>query len=243
MRSMRLDRLLTRAGVTRREAAALVRAGRVTVNGQPAASADVSVDLDADRVSLGGEAVRTDAHFYIMLNKPSGVITAVDDSRAETVMSLLPKKCLSWGLAPVGRLDRDVTGLLLLTDDGQLAHRLISPRWEQPKRYVAWVEGRVGEQAVRQAAAGIALSDFTCKPAILTILSAADDHSLCALTVTEGKYHQVKRMMAALGHPVIELRRETMGPLTLDPGLSEGAWRELTETEVASLYDATELTR
>lgn len=241
MRKMRLDRLLARGGVSRKEAAALVKAGRVKVNGAPAADPGMSVDLDADIVTLGGQRVRTDKHFHIMLNKPQGVLTATEDGRGETVLDLLPREWRAVGLGPVGRLDKDTTGLVLLTTDGQLAHRLISPRWEQGKRYLARVEGRVTDADVRRMAEGIPLKDFTCKPAELVIREASDEASLCEVVVTEGKYHQVKRMFGALGHPVAALHRQSIAGIELDPALAPGGWRELTPAECAHLYTIAEL--
>ena len=210
MRKMRLDRLLSRWGVSRKEAAALVKAGRVTVNGQPAGDPAMTLDLDTANVRMGGEDVRTDAHFHIMLHKPAGVLTATEDGSGQTVIDLLPVQWRALGLGPVGRLDKDTTGLVILTTDGQLAHRLISPRWEQDKHYIARVEGRVGAEDVRRMAEGIPLRDFTCKGAALTVLEEGDDTSLCEVVVTEGKYHQVKRMFGALGHPVTALHRRSI---------------------------------
>ena len=241
MRKMRLDRLLARGGVSRREAAALIRAGRVTVNGRAAADPALQLDLDADAVALNGAPVRTDKHFHLMLNKPQGVLTATEDGRGKTVLDLLPGEWRSLGLGPVGRLDKDTTGLVILTTDGQLAHRLISPRWEQGKRYLARVEGPVGEADIARMAEGIPLKDFTCKPAALTVLEADDTSSLCQVVVTEGKYHQVKRMFGALGHPVLALHRASIAGIELDAALAPGDWRELTPEERARLYTITEL--
>ena len=241
MRTMRLDRLFSRFGVSRKEAAALVKAGRVSVNGRPARDAGARLDLDTDVITLDGAPVRTDAHFHIMINKPAGVLTATEDGHGQTVVDLLPRQWWQVGLGPVGRLDKDTTGLVLLTTDGQLAHRLISPRWEQDKRYIARVEGRVGEDEVRRMAAGVPLKDFVCKPAALTVARAGDDESLCEIVVSEGKYHQVKRMFGALGHPVLTLHRASIAGVALDPALKPGEWRELTAEERAHLYAVTEL--
>ncbi|MBO4299112.1 MAG: rRNA pseudouridine synthase [Clostridia bacterium] len=241
MRRMRLDRLLSRFGVSRKEAAELVKAGRAAVNGQTARDPGMVLDLDADAVTLNGAPVRTDAHFHIMLHKPSGVLTATEDGRGQTVLDLLPREWRSVGLGPVGRLDKDTTGLVILTTDGQLAHRLISPRWEQDKRYIARVEGRVGEDEVRRMAEGIPLKDFTCRPARLVVIEAGEDESLCEVVVSEGKYHQVKRMFGALAHPVLALHRQSIAGIALDLALEPGSWRELTEDERARLYAVTEL--
>ena len=241
MRRMRLDRLLARSGASRREAAALVKAGRVTVNGAAAADPAMALDLDRDVVRLNGEIVRTDKHFHVMIDKPAGVLTATEDGRGQTVLDLLPRPWQALGLGPVGRLDKATTGLVILTTDGQLAHRLISPRWEQGKRYIARVEGRATAEDARRMAEGIPLKDFTCKPAVMTILEASDAESLCEIVVTEGKYHQVKRMFGALGHPVTALRRVSIAGIQLDESLGPGGWRELTPAEKAHLYTITEL--
>lgn len=230
---MRLDRAVSLTGLTRSEAKKAVAAGRVRVNGQvvrdPAAQADpaaVSVD--------GGAPVEAGA-VYVMVHKPAGVLTATEDRRLPTVMDLLPDALRRRGLGPVGRLDRDVTGLVLLTDDGQLAHRLISPRWKAEKLYRAACEGRLTGDDVAAFAGGLALSDFTARPAPLHILEADDARSLADVILTEGKFHQVKRMFAAVGHPLTSLQRLRIGPLALDPDLKPGEWRRLTEGEVRAL--------
>ena len=230
---MRLDRAVALAGLTRSEAKKAIAAGRVRVNGVIAA--DPAMKVEPGRVSVDGAAPVDAGPQYIMLNKPAGVVTATEDRRLNTVLDLLPEALRRRGLGPVGRLDRDVTGLVLLTDDGQLAHRLISPRWKAGKLYRAECEGRLTEDDVRAFAAGMALSDFTACPARLTVLQAGDDRSVADVELTEGKFHQVKRMFAADGHPLIALRRLRIGPLTLDAGLGPGKWRRLTEEEINAL--------
>lgn len=230
---MRLDRAVSLAGLTRSEAKKAIAAGRVRVNGVIAA--DPAMKVEPGRVSVDGAAPVDAGPQYIMLNKPAGVVTATEDRRLNTVLDLLPEALRRRGLGPVGRLDRDVTGLVLLTDDGQLAHRLISPRWKAGKLYRAECEGRLTEDDVRAFAAGMALSDFTARPARLTVLRSGDDRSVADVELTEGKFHQVKRMFAADGHPLIVLRRLRIGPLTLDAGLGPGEWRRLTEEEIDAL--------
>ena len=242
MRKMRLDRLLSRNGSSRKEAAALVKAGRVTVDGRAVHDASMQVDLDSARVCLDGAPLRTSKHLHLMINKPAGVLTATQDPRGQaTVADYLPRSFLALEIGPVGRLDRDVTGLVLMTTDGQLAHRLISPRWEQDKIYVARVEGRLTESDAARMAGGIELKDFTCAPAKLEIIKAGEDESLCEVTVHEGKYHQVKRMLGALGHSVTALHRRSIAGIELDGALEAGQWRELTEAEKAHLYNVTDL--
>lgn len=242
MRKMRLDRLLSRNGSSRKEAAALVKAGRVTVDGRAVHDASMQIDLDSARVCLDGAPLRTSKHLHLMINKPAGVLTATQDPRGQaTVADYLPRSFLALDIGPVGRLDKDVTGLVLMTTDGQLAHRLISPRWEQDKIYTARVEGRLTEADAARMAEGIELKDFTCAPAKLEIIEAGEEESLCEVTVHEGKYHQVKRMLGALGHPVTALHRRSIAGIELDSALEAGQWRELTEAEKAHLYNVTDL--
>ena len=230
---MRLDRAAAMAGLTRSEAKKAVIAGRVTVDG--AVVRDPAAQADPCRVQVDGAAVRSPGEIYIMLNKPAGVITATEDGRLPTVVDLIPPELRRRGPGPVGRLDRDVTGLVLLTSDGQLAHRLISPKWKAEKRYRARCEGRLTEADAKAFAAGIPLSDFTARPAKLEILEAGGDFSLADVTLTEGKFHQVKRMFAAVGHPLAALCRLQIGPLTLDEALAPGEWRMLTDEEIKAL--------
>lgn len=230
---MRLDRAAAMAGLTRSEAKKAVIAGRVTVDG--AVVRDPAAQADPCRVQVDGAAVRSPGEIYIMLNKPAGVITATEDGRLPTVVDLIPPELRRRSPGPVGRLDRDVTGLVLLTSDGQLAHRLISPKWKAEKRYRARCEGRLTEADAKAFAAGIPLSDFTARPAKLEILEAGDGFSLADVTLTEGKFHQVKRMFAAVGHPLAALCRLQIGPLTLDEALAPGEWRMLTDEEIKAL--------
>jgi len=239
MRKIRLDKLLSMNGLTRSQARRAISAGRVWVDGSPATDGAALVDADACRATMDGTPLRTEKYTHILLHKPAGYLTATEDAGAPTVIELLSEELRHIGLGPVGRLDKDVTGVLLLTTDGQLAHRLISPRWEQEKLYRAWVEGAVQPEAIEKFAAGIPLKDFTCKAARLTILESGDT-SLCEVVVTEGKFHQVKRMFAAVGHPVTRLMRLSTAGLTLD-GLPEGQYRFLTPEERESLYKAVRL--
>ena len=235
---MRLDKALTLAGYTRTEAKAMIARGRVRVGG--AAARDAGMAVQPEDVLLDGAPLQAEREVYLMLNKPAGVVTATEDSRLPTVVSLLPEKYRRRRIGPVGRLDRDVTGLVLLTTDGQLAHRLISPRWKAEKLYRARCEGALTEADVQAFAGGIALSDFTARPAQLRILSSGES-SLAEVILTEGKFHQVKRMFAAVGHPLIALERLRIGCVTLDARLAPGEYRSLTAEEIAGLKRMTEL--
>lgn len=233
---MRLDKAVALAGLTRRDARKAIADGRVKVNGETATDAGQNVTA-RDSVEVNGQAVSLKEHVHIMLNKPADVLTATEDARGErTVADLLPEALRLRRIGPVGRLDKDVTGLILMTTDGQLAHRLISPRREIEKRYLARCEGMLDEDCQAAFARGIEFKEFTALPARLEILSATAEESLARVYVKEGKFHQVKRMLKAVGHPVIALKREKIGPITLDETLSEGQWRELTEAEEAALY-------
>ena len=241
MRMIRLDKLLSENGISRRDAAKWIRAGRLKRDGLPLTSPGEVVDVEAGTYTLDGAPLRTAKHLHLMVNKPAGCLTATEDGRGSTVMDLLPESLRRRGLGPVGRLDKDVTGLVLMTTDGQLAHRLISPKWEQEKHYLATVEGELTGETVERFARGVPLKDFTARPAKLTILERGADQSRCEVVVCEGKYHQVKRMLAACGHPVIALKRQSIADIPLDPALAEGEWRELTDGERLHLYQVTEL--
>lgn len=229
---MRLDKAISQNGLTRQEAKKAVAGGRARVNGRVILDPGYLLKPE-DEVLLDGENARAPEHVHLMLYKPAGVLTATEDARGErTVLDLLPEKIRMRRVGPVGRLDRDVTGLVLLTTDGQLAHRLISPKWDVEKTYYAEIEGDIDGECVRRFAEGVPLKDFTCRPARLESAGAG----ACRVYVSEGKYHQVKRMLAAVGHPVLRLKREKIGPVALDPALGEGEFRPLTPEEEAALY-------
>ena len=231
---MRLDKLLSRLGVcSRSECRSFLKAGRVTVDGAMPRSGDFDVP-EAARVTVDGAPLDTRLERHLMLHKPAGVLTAREDGRQKTVMDLLPNVYSALECMPVGRLDKDTTGLLLLTTDGELAHRLISPQRHVDKVYVARVEGELNTRDIAAFEGGIALKDFTALPARLEILSPDTGR----VTVQEGKYHQVKRMFGAVGKPVLELKRLSFGPLVLDEALLPGQWRELSQEETVALYAA-----
>ena len=228
----RLDKRLSSTGRwTRREVKELVRRGQVTVDGRPAASPEEKVDERAV-VCVSGEAVALERFLYVMLHKPSGVLSATEDPRQKTVLDLLPPEYRRRGLSPVGRLDKDTEGLLLLTDDGAMSHRLTSPRSHVDKVYSARVSGVLQEADRQSFAAGMVLGDgLHCRSASLEILSSDE----CLVTLQEGKFHQVKRMLAAVGKPVVYLKRLSIGALRLDEALAPGAFRLLTPEEIALL--------
>ena len=232
----RLDKLLASTGRwSRSEAKRLVREGRVLAGGRAAASTAEKYDPDTVQLVVDGEPLRLREHAYVMLNKPAGVLSATEDGRGRTVLDLLPETYRKRGLFPVGRLDKDTEGLLLLTDDGALAHALLSPKKHVDKVYFTRTAGTLTEDDRAAFAAGLTLGDgLRCLPAALRILSAGAE-SEALVTLREGKFHQIKRMLAARGKPVLYLKRLSMGPLSLDETLDPGEWRELTEAEIKNL--------
>ena len=242
MKKMRLDKLLATLGEgTRSEVRDAVRAGRVTVDGAVVRDAGMQVDAQGSVIALAGRVLSYKAVRHVMLHKPQGVLTAARDKKQPTVMDLLPPMYAAMGCMPAGRLDKDTEGLLVITSDGQLAHRIISPKKDVSKVYFARVEGKLDERDVRAFAAGLHICDadgkFDAKPAGLEIVSESGGFSEVRVRVSEGKYHQVKRMLAGRGAPVVYLKRERIGALDLDPALRPGQWREMTDEEVALLEE------
>ena len=226
---MRLDKFLSEAGVaSRKELKTIIRQGRVSVNGTPAKKPEDKVDENKDTVTLDGTAVKLRGQIVLMLHKPCGFVTSTEDPRDRVVMELLPEEYQD--LFPVGRLDKDTEGLLLLTNDGDLCHRLTSPRHQVEKEYFAETDGEVDEQDVAAFAEGIELRDGTkCLPAFLRKVPGG-----CMVVVREGKYHQVRRMLASRGKPVTYLRRQREGGICLGD-LKKGEFRLLTLEEVGKL--------
>ena len=233
----RLDKLLSSTGLwSRKEVKDLVRQGRVLAEGVPVRRPEEKYDPMTDRIQVDGETVDCAPFVYVMMNKPAGLLSATEDKNQKTVLDLLPQHLRRRGLFPVGRLDKDTTGLLLLTDDGSLAHELLSPKKHVDKVYLARVEGRVDASDTAALGAGMVLGDgLHCLPAGLEPLG---DGSSCLVTLREGKYHQVKRMLAARGKPVLALKRLSMGPLELDRELEVGEWRMLAAEELEALKRA-----
>lgn len=232
MPKMRLDKLLSHLNCgSRKEVQSFIRAGRVAVNGTAERDPAAKVDPDADRVSLDGREQTYCAQRYYMLNKPAGVITASRDERHGTVLELFPES-LRRGLFAVGRLDKDTEGLLLVTDDGALSHALMSPSRHVSKIYEAELDGTLVPDAAERFGAGLTLRDGTvCRPALLELLP----DGRVRVTLHEGKYHQVKRMIAACGATVTFLKRVQLGGVRLDESLAPGEFRELTEEELGAL--------
>lgn len=230
----RLDKRLAATGQwSRKEAKDLIRAGRVSVGGTVCRSPEEKVAPDTP-VAVDGTTIGAGGPVYLMLHKPAGVVSATEDGRDRTVLDLLPPQYREMGLFPVGRLDKDTEGLLLITNDGPLAHRLLSPRHHVDKVYYVEVDGILDQEDVEAVSQGILLRDgYQCLPGKLELLSG---NTAAYITIREGKYHQIKRMMSARGKPVTYLKRIKFGALTLDEQLDKGGWRALTDREIHSLF-------
>lgn len=239
---MRLDKLLAHSGLgTRKEVKKLLKKKIVEVNEEVVTDPKVHVDLDVDHVTVSGETLDYQEFIYLMMNKPQGVISATEDNMHETVLDLLEMQDSLQEPHPVGRLDIDTEGLLLLTNDGKLTHRLLSPKHHVDKLYYAEVDGIVTEEDQVIFEQGVILDDdYQTLPAKLEIISVNEEEntSVIKLVIQEGKFHQVKRMMQAVGKEVTYLKRLEMGPLKLDDQLELGAYRELTSDELELLKKA-----
>ncbi len=233
---MRIDKLLANMGYgSRKDVKKILKSGKVSVNGVTVKEGKCHVNPDVDAVEVMGEEVDYRRFIYIMMNKPPGVISATEDMRNETVIDLLRGEDMLFKPFPVGRLDKDTEGLLLLTNDGQLAHQLLSPKKDVPKTYFAVIDSPVTEEDVEAFKNGVILDDgYRTKSGELEIIKSGT-YSDIELTITEGKFHQVKRMFEAVGKKVIYLKRLSMGSLALDKNLDLGEYRELTDKEFNKL--------
>lgn len=235
-RKMRLDKMLCHMGIaSRRELKDLIRVGSVKVDGERVRSGSEQVDIDTQVVSFRGVEVVYKEHVYLMLNKPAGYLSATEDGRGETVIDLIGPDYNFFELFPVGRLDKDTEGLLVLTNDGKAAHDLLSPKKHVPKTYYADILGKVTEADGERFKEGVMLEDYKTMPADLEILESNEETSKILLTIYEGKYHQVKRMFEIVGKKVTYLKRVQMGQLKLDEALPLGHYRELTDKELEAL--------
>ena len=233
---LRIDKLLANMGYgTRKEVKKLLKTGVVKVDGMMVKDAKTHVDPKKQIVTVWGEEVEYKPFIYLMMNKPKGVISATEDAVEETVVDLLEEEDRIFDPFPIGRLDKDTEGLLLLTNDGQLAHQLLSPKKHVPKTYEAIIDGEVTEEDVAAFRRGVVLDDgYETKPAELVIIRSGL-RSDVQVTITEGKFHQIKRMFQAVGKRVVYLKRIQMGPISLDETLEPGEYRELTDEEIALL--------
>ena len=230
----RLDKLLASTGKwSRREAKDLIRQGRVLADGVPVRSGQDKADPESAVISVNGEPLGYRRYTWVMLNKPAGVVSSTDEPGERTVLDLLGEEYQNLGIFPAGRLDKDTEGLLLLTNDGPLAHRLLSPKRHVDKVYYLEVDGVLDQGDVEAVRAGVVLGDgYICLPGVLELLSSQSAH----ITIHEGKYHQVKRMLAVRGKPVTYLKRVRFGPLELDESLPKGAYRRLNDRELKGIF-------
>ena len=228
---MRLDKFLSSTGTaSRSESLRAVRGGKVFVNGIAAVKSDMQIDPETDRVLYFGRAVEYRKYTYVMLNKPEGYVSATEDGRDPTVIELLPEELRRLGLFPCGRLDKNTLGLMLLTDNGSLAHFLLSPKRHVSKKYRVVTKFPVTEEARLELESGVDIGGYVTKPCIFEITPTGGE-----ITITEGKYHQIKLMLDAVGNKVRELERMTFGPLSLDPSLARGEWRYLNDEEIGAI--------
>lgn len=230
---MRIDKLLANSGFgSRKEVKKLLKSGTVLCNEKKITDAKAHVDPEKDQITVHGEVVEYREYIYVMMNKPQGYISATEDDRLQTVLDLLEPEDAYMKPFPVGRLDRDTEGLLVLTNNGQLAHDVLAPKKHVPKTYYAVIDGVVDEVDIERFKQGITLEDgYVTKPGYLTILKSGMQSEI-ELIITEGKFHQVKRMFEAVGKKVVYLKRVAMGALVLDESLEPGEYREMTEEEI-----------
>lgn len=230
----RLDKFIaSQTALSRKEVQRAVKDKRVTLNGSAVKSADVKIDAQSDSVALDGALITYKKHVYYMLNKPAGVVSATEDRVEKTVIDILPPELRRAGIFPAGRLDKDTTGLLIITDDGDYAHRMLSPNKHVVKSYIASLDKEPQTDIVTNFARGVTLADGTvCKSASARLIGGFD----VSVEISEGKYHQVKRMFAALGYHVEALRRVRIGALELDETLREGEYLELSPDDVMAVF-------
>ncbi len=232
----RLDKYLASRGVgTRKEVQKLIKSGDVTVDGSVCKTIDRKIDAENTSVLVNGKPIG-EKYIYIMMNKPAGVVSATEDKRDKTVIDILPDELKRRGLFPAGRLDKDTEGLLIITNDGDFAHRMLSPKKHVEKRYVATVDGEINEGTIKRFEQGIELSDgYICMPAKLE-LTAKNNNNVGIVTICEGKFHQVKRMFAACGLNIVHLQRISIGNLYLDSNLPIGDCKTLTNLEIMQVF-------
>lgn len=235
---LRLDRLLTTLAYgSRKDVQQLIRSGRVSLDGKCAKDPSAHVK-PGTLLQIDGREIDARVTRHVMLHKPCGILTAARDAKQPTVLDLLPDVYRTCNCMPVGRLDKDTSGFLLLSTDGELAHRLLSPKREIWKCYEAEVDGPLSEKDIVAFQQGLQLSDFTALPARLEIIRSCETEACGRVWVCEGKFHQVRRMFASCGRTVVKLKRLTIGPLSLDESLQPGEYRELTDDELALLMQA-----
>lgn len=233
---MRIDKFLSNMGVaTRSESSKAARGGLILVNGVAVKKADVHIDPEKDEIIFCGRKIEYRKYTYILMNKPDGVVSATEDGRDKTVIDLLPEELQKLNLFPCGRLDKHTLGLVMLTDDGDLAHRLLSPKHHVKKKYFFESKFPLTDEEISYLERGATLEDgYVTKPSEIELLS---DRKSGYITLVEGKYHQIKRMLEAVNNKITYLERITFGPLSLDKSLQRGEWRFLTDNEIKELEE------
>ncbi len=235
---IRLDKFLSsQLNISRNDAKKALRNHSVRVNGTVAVKSDMQIDTDSDTVSFEGKRIDYARYVYIMMNKPKGVVSSTDDNRDLTVIDILPEEMKRSGLFPAGRLDKDTVGFMLITDDGEFAHNILSPAHHVIKTYEVTVGEKLNSEQEKRFLEGMKVSKDTFKPALLKLLGASSDNNgyIYEIKITEGKYHQIKRMFAAVGNPVLELKRVAIGGLRLDEALPPGSARYLSCEDIKEI--------
>ena len=233
----RIDKILSNLGHgTRKEVKALLKKGKVEVDGVIASDSAMKIDPDKAIIKVSGEEIKYRKYIYLIMNKPAGVVSATTDNYDETVIDLIDDQYQAFKPFPIGRLDKDTVGLLLITNDGELNHKLIAPKNHVDKVYYAEINKSVDEKDIDEFKKGIVIDGgYKCMPSILEILKSDENGSEVMITIQEGKFHQVKRMFESVDKKVVFLRRVSFGPLKLDENLPEGQYRELSEEEIGLL--------
>lgn len=232
----RLDKILASQGtLSRRDVKEMMKKGRVSVNGNVVKDGSFKVDINKDEVCIDGEKILLKKHIYIMMNKPQGVVSASEGEKEETVVDLVPDELYRKGLFPAGRLDKDTTGFVLITDDGDFSHKILSPKNHIFKTYLARLDHKLSDTDIKMLETGITLGDGTILKEAKVEIVEQSDTPLVKIMICEGKYHQVKRMFAAAGNKVVALHRSKMGGLELDSALNPGECREITPEELQKI--------
>lgn len=232
----RLDKILVSQGAgSRKEVQRLIRSGEVAINGEICRKPDTKLDAGRNSITVSGQALNYSKNIYIMMNKPSGVVSATEDNHDKTVIDILPAEYRRKGLFPAGRLDKDTEGLLIITDDGDFAHRMLSPAKHVEKQYIVKLDGEITDETITAFKAGIEFADGTkCRPANLSIYNG--DRKTGIVTICEGKFHQVKKMFLVCGLKVVHLKRISIGGLYLDSNLHKGECKLLTDLDIKHIF-------
>lgn len=231
---MRLDKMLSECGIaSRKESSKAARAGQITVNGIPVKNADAKIDPEKDTIVFCGRPIQYKKYVYFLLNKPDGYVSATEDGKDPVVTELFPEEYRKMGIFPCGRLDKHTLGLMLITNDGVLSHRLLAPKNHVSKRYRFHVKFPISGEDVKALEGGVDIGGYVTKPCQVSL----DGDKSGVITIVEGKYHQIKLMMEAVHNQITYLERISFGPLTLDEGLARGEWRELSEKEIQALQE------